>query len=226
MSSPHATEAVVAQLRRECPYNARQEAADLLRALQAEVEELAVAIRDGADWEIEEELGDVLFSLASLAAALAQAHGLSLRSADARAARKMIGRHPYVFGDEPDPGPEEAARQWAAAKLREARERVTRRAAVVATGVVDVGDAVRRPAGMRHAARLLAGAMADASGPVSEVREDRAGVTVSMWAVPGSRTLAFTAVGGADTDPESLRARMLTIFHQEPKISLHEVAYE
>jgi hypothetical protein len=138
----------------------------------------------------------------------------------------MIARHPYVFAGDPDPGPDEAIEQWEAAKSREAQQRLAQRLGVVVTGVLDINDGAHTPEAMRNATWLLAKTIAaheSAAGRVDPVYRADAGVAVSVWAIPGSRTLAFTAIGGADTDLASLRADILAIGRHDPKISIHEV---
>ncbi|MEU4477786.1 MazG nucleotide pyrophosphohydrolase domain-containing protein [Micromonospora sp. NPDC023966] len=159
-----ATEAVVAALRESCPFNRRQRPRDLVAALEAEVRELAAAIDEGSLRDIRSELGDVLFTVVSLAAAYADVGAFDLADVDRASAEKMIRRHPYVFAGEPDPGPAEAARQWAEQKEAEERDRLADRAGVGlilhAHGVPEVTSGVL----LRTATALLGPGVSSVAG--------------------------------------------------------------
>lgn len=116
-------ETVVSKLRASCPWNMRQSPWDLVLALEAEIGELREAVACGASWKICEELGDVLFNLVSLAECMRERDLFDLTDVDTQVARKMVERHPYVFSTTPDPGAEEAERQWQIAKAHEVEQR-------------------------------------------------------------------------------------------------------
>jgi NTP pyrophosphatase (non-canonical NTP hydrolase) len=116
-------EAVVDSLRSGCPFNGAQGPADLLDALQSELDELRAAIASGAVDAIREELGDVLFNVVALAAAYRDAGDFDLEDVDRLEAGKMVRRHPYVFADEPAPDAETARVDWKRHKADEAQRR-------------------------------------------------------------------------------------------------------
>lgn len=103
-SSPDELEDLVQLVRRlrrpdGCPWDRKQTLASVRAYLIEESHELAAAI-DAEDFdELREELGDVLFQIAFIAC-LAEEQG-RFRAADAVAGihRKMVERHPHVFGD-------------------------------------------------------------------------------------------------------------------------------
>ena len=83
-----------------CPWDREQGLGEVRAYLLEEAHELAAAI-DGGDWrEIAAELGDLLFQAAFIGRLAAEAGAFALAGAIADVRRKMIARHPHVFGDE------------------------------------------------------------------------------------------------------------------------------
>lgn len=90
--------ALVRFLRRECPWDARQTAESLIPHLLEETHEVVDAIRRGDDHGLEDELGDLLLNLA-FQIVVAEERGLiAADTVYARLERKMIARHPHLFG--------------------------------------------------------------------------------------------------------------------------------
>lgn len=126
---------VVARLRspRGCPWDRRQTHVSLIPYLREESRELAVALRRGRWHEIEDELGDLLFHVILHARIAAERGRFTLDEVARSQARKLMRRHPHVFGR----GlrlrtAEEVLERWPAIKARERRLRrrdVARRAA-------------------------------------------------------------------------------------------------
>ena len=102
-----------------CPWDRQQTYATLRGYLIEECYEVAEAIDLGDLPALCEELGDLLFQIVFLAR-LGQEAG-SFRASDVVSgiARKMIRRHPHVFGDEQVASAEEVLRNWEAIKRRE-----------------------------------------------------------------------------------------------------------
>jgi NTP pyrophosphatase (non-canonical NTP hydrolase) len=94
---------VIERLRAEggCPWCSEQTHESLVQYLLEETYELIEAIEAGDRDDVVEELGDVLYQVmfhASLAAGNKN-ENYTLDEIAQRAADKMIGRHPHVFGD-------------------------------------------------------------------------------------------------------------------------------
>ena len=112
---------LVARLRAPdgCPWDREQGLPDVRAYLLEEAHEAAGAI-DSGDWsELAEELGDLLFQIAFIGRLAEEAGAFSLSQVVDRVHRKMVERHPHVFGDAvlADTG---AVRQaWERRKLRE-----------------------------------------------------------------------------------------------------------
>ena len=93
---------LVARLRAPggCPWDREQGLGEVRAYLLEEAHELAAAI-DGGDWrEIGGELGDLLFQVAFIGRLAAEAGAFDLAQVIDGVRRKMVARHPHVFGGE------------------------------------------------------------------------------------------------------------------------------
>jgi len=87
------------RLRRDCPWDATQDARSIVSHTVEEAYELADAAHGGDDAKLLDELGDVLFQVHFLALLLEE-RGAGDRAAVAdHCVEKLIRRHPHVFGD-------------------------------------------------------------------------------------------------------------------------------
>ncbi|HSJ28458.1 MAG TPA: nucleoside triphosphate pyrophosphohydrolase [Acidimicrobiia bacterium] len=98
----------MARLRLECPWDRQQTHETLVRYLFEETAELADAIAAhavagpqdmGVEAELEEELGDVLLQVLFHAAIAAEARAFDITDVAEVLRRKLVRRHPHVFGD-------------------------------------------------------------------------------------------------------------------------------
>jgi MazG family protein len=93
--------ALVATLRgpEGCPWDREQTAANLRPYLLEEAHEVAAAL-DGGDWEsLRHELGDLLFQIVFLASLAQSEQRFALEDVIDAVHRKMVDRHPHVFGE-------------------------------------------------------------------------------------------------------------------------------
>jgi hypothetical protein len=167
---------------------------------------LEQAIESGADWNIVDELGDVLFGVLSLAAAIDEAHSVSLEDADEHAAQKMTDRHPYVFGNAVDPGPELASLLWDERKRMEESERIENRTAVIGTGVA-VLPASSTGVFTDHLAEKLAQSLASfesGTTPGQAISTTPDGRSATVWTASSGRLLVYSFIGGPATSPEAV----------------------
>jgi tetrapyrrole methylase family protein/MazG family protein len=91
---------LVARLRspRGCPWDRKQTHISLIRFLREETRELEEALRRGQGHEIEDELGDLLLQVL-LHARIAEEKGLfDIQDVAGSQYRKLVRRHPHVFG--------------------------------------------------------------------------------------------------------------------------------
>jgi XTP/dITP diphosphohydrolase len=82
-----------------CAWDREQTHESLVQYLIEETYELVDAIETGDDTEMIEELGDVLYQVVFHSDIAAEAGRFTLEDVAAHMTRKMIGRHPHVFGD-------------------------------------------------------------------------------------------------------------------------------
>lgn len=84
-----------------CPWDAEQTHDSLVKYLVEEVYELIDAIEAGSREEVLEELGDVLYHVifhSDIAATGSLGEKFDIQDVAELSAKKMIGRHPHVFG--------------------------------------------------------------------------------------------------------------------------------
>ncbi|MEM7479544.1 MAG: nucleoside triphosphate pyrophosphohydrolase [Acidobacteriota bacterium] len=118
---------LVARLRAPdgCPWDREQTLASVRAYLLEEAHELADAI-DQQDWDqVAEELGDLLFQTAFIARLGEEAGALTAADAIEGVYRKMIERHPHVFGD----GDDRALKDRAAVEQAWERRKLARKKA-------------------------------------------------------------------------------------------------
>jgi XTP/dITP diphosphohydrolase len=95
--------AVMARLRRDCPWDHIQTHQTLTKYLIEETGEVLDAIEAGSDTDLREELGDLLLQVV-FHSEIARTQGrFDIDDVARQVARKLIHRHPYVFGDEEIP---------------------------------------------------------------------------------------------------------------------------
>src|SRR5215468_48818 len=103
---------LVAKLRQECPWDREQTPESIKAFLLEECYETLEALDSSSPEKLREELGDLLFQLFFLAR-LAQERGWFDIEEVARAvSRKMIDRHPHVFGGPLAADAQEVKRNW------------------------------------------------------------------------------------------------------------------
>ncbi len=82
-----------------CAWDREQTHASLVQYLVEETYELVDAIEAGDDAELVEELGDVLYQVIFHSDIASEEGRFTLEDVAAHMTKKMIGRHPHVFGD-------------------------------------------------------------------------------------------------------------------------------
>jgi len=116
---------LVARLRAPdgCPWDREQEIGDLRAYLLEEAHEVAAAI-DTTDWdEIGSELGDLLFQIVFIVQLAEERSAFDLAEVVNRIERKMIDRHPHVFGNEKLPDSTAVHQAWEQRKQEDAASR-------------------------------------------------------------------------------------------------------
>ncbi|MCL2853064.1 MAG: nucleotide pyrophosphohydrolase [Defluviitaleaceae bacterium] len=95
-----------------CPWDKEQTLTSLVPHFRNETQELLDAIESGDSANLCEELGDVLLHIATMAKLAEKDGSFTLDDVVDGISRKMIRRHPHVFGDQRELGMEEVLKQW------------------------------------------------------------------------------------------------------------------
>lgn len=110
--------ATMAQLRVECPWDAKQTHASLVEYLIEEAYEVVEAIELTDDRALREELGDLLLQIVFHAQIASEAGDWTIDDVIAGINDKLIERHPHVFADDVVGSAEEVEANWHARKAR------------------------------------------------------------------------------------------------------------
>jgi MazG family protein len=110
---------LVERLRRECPWDKEQTPETIQAFLLEECHEVLAAVDADDPGMLRGELGDLLFQIFFLSVLAAERGWFNVEDVAEGITRKMIERHPHVFGDVRARDAEEVARGWEARKRRE-----------------------------------------------------------------------------------------------------------
>ena len=112
---------IIAELRSDhgCPWDKEQTFESLKKCLADEAQEVFEAV-DNKDMEnLCEELGDVLLQVVLYSQIAKEAGAFTIDDVIDGISKKMVRRHPHVFGDIEVKSPEEALALWKEIKLQE-----------------------------------------------------------------------------------------------------------
>ncbi len=110
---------ITRRLRRECPWDREQDERSIVPHTVEEAYELADAAGSGDDPKLVDELGDVLFQVYFLALLLEERGAGSLAEVADGTVRKLIRRHPHVFGEAEAKSASQVLKHWDRIKLEE-----------------------------------------------------------------------------------------------------------
>ena len=112
---------VVDRLRSEqgCPWDRQQTAQSLLPYLLEETYEVMESVTADDAGALREELGDLLLHIVFQGSLASEAGRFTLDDSIRTVIRKLIRRHPHVFGDQPAADTAVIRQRWEAAKQRE-----------------------------------------------------------------------------------------------------------
>jgi MazG family protein len=102
-----------------CPWDREQTHRSLRKHLLEEAYEVADALEGGATPELADELGDLLLQIVLHAQLAAEEGMFDLADVQAALARKIVRRHPHVFGDAEARTASDVNRQWERIKAEE-----------------------------------------------------------------------------------------------------------
>lgn len=106
-----------------CPWDREQTHVSLKRYLLEECAEVLDAIDKGAMHELVDELGDVLLQVLFHATIASERGDFEMRDVIDNLVRKLIKRHPHVFGDSQADSSEEVLKQWDEIKHEEKEDK-------------------------------------------------------------------------------------------------------
>lgn len=115
---------IVRRLRKECPWDREQTHESLRRCLLEESYEVLESIDNNNIHELKKELGDVLLQVVFHASIGEDEKTFSLEEVIEHEKKKLIERHPHIFGDVKVSGSEEVKINWEKLKRKEGRESV------------------------------------------------------------------------------------------------------
>jgi len=102
-----------------CPWDVEQDFKSIAPYTIEEAYEVSQAIDDGNMIELEEELGDLLLQVVFHAQIAKEAEVFAFENVADGLVRKMIGRHPHVFGDADERNSREQTIAWETLKANE-----------------------------------------------------------------------------------------------------------
>jgi ATP diphosphatase len=112
-----------------CPWDLEQTFATIVPYTLEEAYEVADAVERGDRADLREELGDLLLQVVFHARMAEEEGAFDFGDVVEAITRKLIRRHPHVFGDARDLTSDEVKRLWSRIKAEEKRERAVARAA-------------------------------------------------------------------------------------------------
>jgi len=107
-----------------CPWDREQTHASLVRYLIEETYEVIEAINEGNMYKLREELGDLLLQIVFHAALAEGAGHFDFADLTRSVSRKMVDRHPHVFGSMKLTTSDDVLDNWEDFKRKEGKERL------------------------------------------------------------------------------------------------------
>lgn len=153
-----------------CPWDREQTHETLRHHLLEESYEVAEAIDTGDLGGLREELGDLLVQILMHAAMAQEAGEFTLEEVVAHASRKMVRRHPHVFGEEKAGDSAALLARWDEIKAEERAKRGESGVRVALDAVPSATPALLRAAALQGRAER-AGHAPPAASPVERLRE-------------------------------------------------------
>jgi MazG family protein len=205
------------RLRRECPWDREQTARTIVPHTVEEAYEVADAAIAGDDAKLLDEIGDLLFQAYFLALLLQEKGTGDLESAARGIHRKLVARHPHVFGDEAAKSASRVKDRWEELKReQEGREGIFHDVPEGLPGLLYARKTQQRAKSAGFEYPDLAGALADFEDELRELRAELPDAGPPAETEPDARVASefgdvlFAAVNVArklNVDPElELRA--------------------
>jgi tetrapyrrole methylase family protein / MazG family protein len=158
-----------------CPWDREQTHASLRKHLLEEAYEVYDALEAGATPELAGELGDLLLQVVLHAQLAAEAGVFDLSDVEAHLARKIVRRHPHVFGEAEARTAADVTRQWERIKADERAEAGEAASAApkgALDGISDSLPALAASQEMQERAAALGYDWRDIAGVLDKVAEE------------------------------------------------------
>jgi nucleoside triphosphate diphosphatase len=160
------------RLRRDCPWDREQTARTIVPHTIEEAYEVADAALAGRPDKLVDELGDLLFQVYFLALLLEEQGQGDLETVARHVQRKLIGRHPHIFGDTQLANAGDVRRRWEQIKTRdEGREGIFHDVPESLPALLYARKLQRRAATIDFEYPDTAGALADLDDELRELKE-------------------------------------------------------
>ena len=112
------------ELREKCPWDRKQTIQSLRQMTLEETYELADAITE-SDWKsIKEELGDLLLHIVFYSKIATEQKQFTIEDVIEGISKKLIDRHPHIYGDVKVENDEDVKRNWEKLKIKEGKTSV------------------------------------------------------------------------------------------------------
>ena len=115
---------IMDELREQCPWDKKQTFESLRHLTIEETYELSDAILDRNLEDIKNELGDLLLHIAFYSKLGSEEKSFDIADVANNISKKLIHRHPHVYGDAQVQDEEEVKKNWEALKLKEGKKSV------------------------------------------------------------------------------------------------------
>jgi len=110
---------IIDELRQKCPWDMKQTNESLRKLTIEETYELAESIFSGSDAGIKNELGDIMLHIVFYAKIGSEKGAFTMTDVLEGINKKLIYRHPHVFGDVKVAGASEVEENWEQLKIKE-----------------------------------------------------------------------------------------------------------
>lgn len=115
---------IMDELREKCPWDKKQTLASLRHLTIEEVYELGEAILNDDLQEVKNELGDLLLHIVFYAKIGSETEEFDIADVAQSISKKLIHRHPHIYGDGSVSDAEDVQKNWEKLKLKEGRNSV------------------------------------------------------------------------------------------------------
>jgi len=115
---------IMDELREQCPWDKKQTLQSLRHLTIEETYELGDAILDNDLDEVKKELGDLLLHIVFYAKIGSETEDFDIADVANEICKKLINRHPHIYGDVEVADEEEVKRNWENLKLKEGKNSV------------------------------------------------------------------------------------------------------